>query len=84
MAKHFGNHPAVIGWQIDNEIGHEGSDIDHSQTSLKAFRVWLKNKYKTIRALNESWGNVFWEYFTILSMKSQFQVVIWRVIFILP
>ncbi|EKR91340.1 beta-galactosidase [Leptospira santarosai str. CBC379] len=60
MAKHFGNHPAVIGWQIDNEIGHEGSDIDHSQTSLKAFRVWLKNKYKTIHALNESWGNVFW------------------------
>ncbi|MDV6234043.1 beta-galactosidase [Leptospira ellisii] len=60
MAKHFGNHPIVVGWQIDNEIGHEGSDIDHSQTSLKAFREWLKRKYKTIKTLNEVWGNVFW------------------------
>lgn len=60
MAQALGKHPAVVGWQIDNEIGHEGSDIDHSITSLKAFRLWLKSKYKTIRNLNETWGNVFW------------------------
>ncbi|TGK03249.1 beta-galactosidase [Leptospira langatensis] len=60
MAQALGKHPAVIGWQVDNEIGHEGSDIDHSDTSLKAFRVWLKNKYKTVGKLNETWGNVFW------------------------
>ncbi|PJZ66918.1 beta-galactosidase [Leptospira wolffii] len=60
MAQALGKHPAVVGWQIDNEIGHEGSDIDHSITSLKAFRLWLKSKYETIRNLNETWGNVFW------------------------
>ncbi|GBF39730.1 beta-galactosidase [Leptospira johnsonii] len=60
MAQALGNHPAVIGWQIDNEIGHEGSDIDHSETSLKAFRLWLKSKYKTIQNLNDNWGNIFW------------------------
>ncbi len=60
MAQALGKHPAVIGWQIDNEIGHEGSDIDHSTTSLKAFRLWLKSKYKTIQNLNDTWGNVFW------------------------
>ncbi|TGL61064.1 beta-galactosidase [Leptospira sarikeiensis] len=60
MAQALGKHPAVIGWQIDNEIGHEGSDIDHSETSLKAFRLWLKQKYKTIQNLNDTWGNIFW------------------------
>ncbi|PJZ27129.1 beta-galactosidase [Leptospira hartskeerlii] len=60
MAQTLGNHPAVIGWQIDNEIGHEGSDIDHSETSLKAFRLWLKSKYKTIQNLNDTWGSIFW------------------------
>ncbi|EPG74166.1 beta-galactosidase [Leptospira fainei serovar Hurstbridge str. BUT 6] len=60
MAQALGKHPTLIAWQIDNEIGHEGSDIDHSDTSLRAFRLWLKKKYKTIKNLNETWGNVFW------------------------
>ncbi|TGK11721.1 beta-galactosidase [Leptospira fletcheri] len=60
MAKALGRHPALISWQIDNEIGHEGSDIDHSPTSLIAFRSWLKKKYKTLKVLNETWGSVFW------------------------
>jgi beta-galactosidase len=60
LAKHYGTHPAVVGWQIDNEPGHEGSDLDYSQNALIEFRNWLKNKYKTIENLNQSWGNVFW------------------------
>lgn len=60
LAKHYGTHPAVVGWQIDNEPGHEGSDLDYSANSLKKFREWLKAKYKTIQNLNESWGNRFW------------------------
>jgi beta-galactosidase len=60
MAKHYANHPAVIGWQIDNEPGHEGSDLDYSVSSLNNFRIWLKNKYKSLKSLNERWGNVFW------------------------
>ncbi|BDA77094.1 beta-galactosidase [Leptospira kobayashii] len=60
MAKHFGNHPAVTGWQIDNEPGHEGSDLDYSHLALAGFRKWLKAKYKTIANCNKSWGSVFW------------------------
>ncbi len=60
MARKFGKHPNVVAWQIDNEIGHEGSDIDHSDTSLKAFRIWLKKKYKKIDELNRRWGASFW------------------------
>lgn len=60
VAKHFGTHPAVVGWQIDNELAHEGSDICVCNHCKNAWHEWLKAKYKTIDALNATWGNVFW------------------------
>lgn len=60
MAKHYAGHPSVIGWQIDNEPGHEGSDLDYSPLALKNFRKWLKSKYRNLDSLNKRWGNVFW------------------------
>ena len=32
----------------------------HSESDTFAFRVWLKEKYGTIRALNHAWGTNFW------------------------
>jgi beta-galactosidase len=60
MAKHYAGHPAIVGWQIDNEPGHEGSDQDYSQMALVNFRKWLENKYQSLDSLNKRWGNVFW------------------------
>ena len=60
MAIHYGNRSTVIGWQIDNELGHEGSDLDFSQNSEKKFKKWLKCKYGSIENLNTLWGNIFW------------------------
>ena len=57
MAKRYGKNPNVIGWQIDNE---PGAVSDYSPSSQEAFRTWLKNKYKTIDALNTAWGAAFW------------------------
>jgi len=59
-AKHFAHTPGIIGWQIDNELGHEGSDLcvcDHCRTG---WHRWLTTRYVTIDALNEAWGTVFW------------------------
>ena len=62
LADRFGNHPAVIGWQIDNEYG---CAFDQSETTHKAFQGWLKNKYQTIANLNKAWGCQFWNtYYT--------------------
>ncbi|WCL49552.1 beta-galactosidase [Leptospira sp. GIMC2001] len=60
QTKKLGNHPALVGWQIDNEIGHEGSDLSYSPNALSGFRIWLKNKYKSLKDLNHSWGGTFW------------------------
>ena len=59
LAKRYGNNKTVWGWQIDNEPSHYGA-FDYSENAQKAYRVWLKNKYKTINTLNEVWGNAFW------------------------
>ena len=57
MAKRYGQNKNVTGWQIDNE---PPANADYSPASQEAFRQWLKNKYKTIDALNNAWGAAFW------------------------
>lgn len=58
-AEHYGKHPAIVGWQIDNELNCETCEF-YSEADSKAFRVFLKEKYKTLDALNQAWGTVFW------------------------
>lgn len=59
FASHYGPHPAVIGWQIDNEINCERNEF-YSESDTAAFRVFLKEKYGTLDRLNDAWGTVFW------------------------
>jgi beta-galactosidase len=58
MATHFARHPAVIGWQIDNELGgHCYCDI-----CRESFQVWLRKKYDSLDTLNAGWGTAFWSH----------------------
>lgn len=59
IASHYAPHPAVIGWQIDNEINCE-INVFYSESDTIAFRNFLKKKYGTIEELNKAWGTVFW------------------------
>lgn len=58
-ARHYGPHPAVCGWQIDNELNCETADF-YSEADNRAFRVFLQKKYGTLDELNRAWGTNFW------------------------
>lgn len=57
----LGSHPAVIGWQTDNEIGNHGSWQSFTEAARQKFRHWLRQRYAgDIESLNSSWFNHFW------------------------
>jgi beta-galactosidase len=58
MAEHYANHPAIIGWQIDNEFGERC----YCPTCGQKFQTWLHDRYKDIHELNRKWGTTFWSH----------------------
>ncbi|MFX1738664.1 beta-galactosidase [Paraburkholderia sp. A1RI_3L] len=60
MVRRYGDHPAVVAWQTDNELGCHNTVPTYTQAALQRFRQWLAGRYETIGALNTAWGNVFW------------------------
>ena len=59
IASHYGQHPAIVGWQIDNELNCE-TDEFHSEADGNAFRQYLRKKFGTLDALNKAMGTTFW------------------------
>jgi beta-galactosidase len=57
IASRYGTHPAIVGWQTDNEFSEHQS---YSAEALRAFREWLGEQYASIDQLNDAWGTVFW------------------------
>ena len=60
MAARYGHHPAVVGWQIDNEYGCHDTVLSYSANAMRRWRVWLQQRYGRIEALNAAWGTLFW------------------------
>jgi beta-galactosidase len=53
----FKDHPAVIGYQIDNETAPTGVATPYAK---QAFLARLKRKYETPPTINRLWGLVYW------------------------
>lgn len=60
MAQRYGQHPAVIGWQTDNEYGCHDTITSYSPAAARRFRQWLARRYADIASLNAAWNAVFW------------------------
>jgi beta-galactosidase len=55
----YAEHPAVIGYQVDNEPGNE---IIHNRGVFQRFVDHLRRTYGTVEALNEAWGLTYWSH----------------------
>ncbi|MET0695449.1 MAG: beta-galactosidase, partial [Propionibacteriaceae bacterium] len=55
----YADHPAVIGFQVDNE---PGMLVFHNHGVFQRFVDELRQKYGTVEALNEAWGLVYWSH----------------------
>ena len=57
MTKRYAKHPAVIAWQIDNELE---SNFCFCETCIGELHAWLQEKYGTIEEMNRQYGNNVW------------------------
>ena len=60
LAKRYGDHPAVVGWQLDNEYGCHDTVLSYAPHCRAAFQHWLMRRYGSIERLNQAWGTAFW------------------------
>lgn len=56
LAERYKDYENIVAWHISNEYGGEC----YCENCEKAFREWLKNRYKTIDELNRAWNSSFW------------------------
>ena len=56
LAEHYKGYENIVAWHISNEYG----GCCYCENCEKAFRGWLKNKYKTLENLNGAWNMNFW------------------------
>jgi len=57
MMEHYSKHPAIIGYQVDNETHDYGTaNYDY----FRGFVDYMKMKYKTTDTINKLWGLNYW------------------------
>ncbi|MET7477020.1 beta-galactosidase [Streptomyces sp. NPDC005648] len=55
----YARHPAVIGFQVDNEPGLE---LFHNRGVFQRFTDHLRQTYGDVETLNREWGLVYWSH----------------------
>jgi beta-galactosidase len=57
----FSSHPAVIGWQLDNEIDATSMlKPDYNPSAEEAWTAWLSTTFGSVEAMNERLGLNHW------------------------
>jgi beta-galactosidase len=55
----YAQHPAIIGYQVDNEPGLE---LFHNQGVFTRFVRHLQRRYGDVETLNREWGLTYWSH----------------------
>ncbi|MEP7285665.1 MAG: beta-galactosidase [Chloroflexota bacterium] len=59
LVRHYAPHPAIIGYQVDNETG---SGLLYNPDVFQMFVDYLKAKFASVEKLNEVWGLTYWSH----------------------
>lgn len=59
LVSHYASHPAIIGYQVDNETG---SGSLHNADVFQKFVDSLRATFGTVDKLNELWGLTYWSH----------------------
>jgi len=60
MANALGNHPALVAWQIDHDLGGDFTEASFNEDTRRDWHGWLEAKYETIERLNDLMGLRQW------------------------
>lgn len=60
LAEEFAGNENIIGWHLDNEPDYIETGFCYCDECQENFRIWLKEKYKTLQKLKEDWKTGFW------------------------
>ena len=60
LAKEFKDHPAVIGWQLDNEVEYRTPNTCYCDACERSWRAWLERTYGSPANFNERWKLESW------------------------
>ncbi|MDP5071861.1 MAG: beta-galactosidase [Congregibacter sp.] len=60
VIERYATHPAIVGWQLDNEYGCHETTLSYGADDERCFQGWLESRHTDINALNQAWGTVFW------------------------
>ncbi|GAB2964748.1 beta-galactosidase [Streptomyces pseudoechinosporeus] len=55
----YAQHPAVAGYQVDNE---PGLHLLYNREVFEGFVAYLKKRYGSVEVLNERWGLTYWSH----------------------
>jgi beta-galactosidase len=55
----YRDHPAVIGWQVDNEPGLK---LFYNHSVFQRFLDYLRDRYGDVDTLNQRWGLTYWSH----------------------
>ncbi|MGW8949535.1 beta-galactosidase [Streptomyces sp. NPDC055709] len=59
IVSRYAGHPAVVGYQVDNE---PGLHLLHNPEVFAGFVARLKERYGDVATLNERWGLTYWSH----------------------
>ncbi|HZG57653.1 beta-galactosidase [Paenibacillus sp.] len=56
LAERYKDHPGLLIWHVSNEY----SGYCYCDNCAAAFRVWLRERYRSLDAVNRAWNTRFW------------------------